>query len=182
MDCDQAMQIFNTTLDAHASAQLPPKALRHLEQCPACRRTWDEMRRVEEATANLLKAYEADPPAMMHKRILAALREERSGFEPASTPIARWRWLMPSLGMAATLALVAMTAYLMYPSRPPASPGADPNAAQVIPEQPFLALSDLTQWIDRPRQDLKELADSILGVTDGYLDLSLIALAQTPKE
>ena len=103
MDCSEAA----TMLDELALDVLPgdqrAALLRHLEDCPACRRLLDELS--ESADALLLAAPAVAPPAGFEGRVLARLGEARRD-RPAARRPARRPARLPVLAVAAAAALL----------------------------------------------------------------------------
>jgi anti-sigma factor RsiW len=70
MTCDCCAELMSALLDGEASAFERRECLAHLESCPSCRATWQELQALQTAATRL-----ADPPlpAELWARVGAAL-------------------------------------------------------------------------------------------------------------
>src|SRR5512132_2791788 len=110
MGCDRtrelAAELALGILDGEQRAQ----ALRHLAECPECRRAVEELTAV--ADELLMLAPEREPPAGFESRVLARLQPP-----PAATrPVRRRRRLLAPLAAAAAAAAIATAVVLQTTS------------------------------------------------------------------
>ena len=110
MSCDRtrelAAELALGTLDGEQRAQ----ALRHLAECPECRRAVEELTVV--ADELLMLAPEREPPAGFESRVLARLQPPPA----AARPTRRRRRLLAPLGAAAAAAAIAAAVVLLTTS------------------------------------------------------------------
>ena len=110
MSCDRtrelAAELALGILDGEQRAQ----ALRHLAECPECRRAVEELTAV--ADELLMLAPEREPPAGFESRVLARLQPPPA----AARPTRRRRRLLAPLGAAAAAAAIAAAVVLLTTS------------------------------------------------------------------
>jgi hypothetical protein len=110
MSCDRtrelAAELALGTLDGEQRAQ----ALRHVAECPECRRVVEELTVV--ADELLMLAPEREPPAGFESRVLARLQPPPA----AARPTRRRRRLLAPLGAAAAAAAIAAAVVLLTTS------------------------------------------------------------------
>ena len=96
MTCEDALILLSGHLDGVNTQEEETELFAHLQSCAGCR---DLLAAFEAADAGI-QALEAEPPAGLSERILAAVRQEPRRSRSASGP-----WLAP-VATAAVLALV----------------------------------------------------------------------------
>jgi anti-sigma factor RsiW len=110
MSCDRtrelAAELALGTLDGEQRAQ----ALRHLAECPECRRAVEELTAV--ADELLMLAPEREPPAGFESRVLARLQPPPA----AARPTRRRRRMLAPLAAAAAAAAIAAAVVLLTTS------------------------------------------------------------------
>lgn len=98
MNCTDAREAM-TGHDPRGGAPIPPGLEKHLDICPTCRSSWEDL----QAADHLLSRWGESPlpvPPGLDARIMDAIRAE------AAAPTAgglSWRWLIPAVAAALVL-------------------------------------------------------------------------------
>jgi hypothetical protein len=108
MDCDQFHRLAPELALGIADGEQRALALRHIADCPDCRRLLEELSEVSDEL--LLLAPAQEPPPAFESRVLARIHPPRR----RAGPLRRHRTLLTSL--AAALAAAAATAALVFAS------------------------------------------------------------------
>ena len=182
MNCEHTQTAIQRALDAGLTQQPPQAAAEHLERCASCRARWEETCAVEAGLSELAAAREIALPAGLHRKIMAAL-ETRSAPEARNTP-ARRRLGIPmrvGLATAASLLCVALVSLTLVrhsadPLRGLSHPASDFAIPSRLPETSDI---DLSAFFGNPKQDVQDLAGSILSVANGLIDLDRPAQPDT---
>jgi hypothetical protein len=103
MSCEQTRQLAAELALGLADGAERAQALRHLAECPECRREVAELSEV--ADELLLLAPEREPPVGFESRVLARLQPQR----PTARRARRWRRPLAVLAPAAVAAALAVT-------------------------------------------------------------------------
>lgn len=106
--CEEYELLISRALDGEADETELQALHAHLEQCPACRRLWEEFALLRQAVAPPL------PPEALEEKIMAEVRREAAA-RNRPRKLRRWSW---GLATAACLAVVLLALPRILPGRP----------------------------------------------------------------
>ena len=106
-DCDRALELISLRLDGALLPEEAGELEEHLEHCPPCRSLAQELEALHRAMPEL----EEEPPADLHRRIVAAVEQEPR--RPAAPSKKVWRTWQRWGSLAAVFAVIIAGAGLL---------------------------------------------------------------------
>lgn len=106
-DCDRALELISLRLDGALLPEEAGELEEHLEHCPPCRSLAQELEALHRAMPEL----EEEPPADLHRRIVAAVEQEPR--QPAAPSKKVWRTWQRWGSLAAVFAVIIAGAGLL---------------------------------------------------------------------
>src|SRR5438128_6161448 len=101
MSCQELQTMRDASLDGELDLVRSLEIEKHLRECAACARAYDELHSLQSAMRS--DALRFPLPPGLERRVRAGVRSE-SG---AASPLFRWRWLIPSVSFAVLVIIVA---------------------------------------------------------------------------
>ena len=173
---DAIQELADGTLGQIRRAELQ----QHLDECPACRRLADDMRRIRELAQSLDRPA---PPDRLWLHVAGRLRQEGRISPPTAPPEGASRRFMPLAIAASLLLVVGMSLYLLYPRvQQPAGNAATQDAVEGIEAEFRLAEQHLQNGIAKLEEAVKSESASIDPQTAATLQKSLLAIDQAIAE
>ena len=103
MTCEEALVLISGHIDNENTPEEEAQLRLHLAQCDQCRQVLQTFLEIDSGIA----ALEAEPPAMLHERIMEAVRAE--------APVKKWKHSFRWAGLAVAAALVVVIGMASMP-------------------------------------------------------------------
>jgi anti-sigma factor RsiW len=185
---DAIQELADGTLGPLRRAELQ----QHLDDCPACRRLADDMRRIRELAQSMERP---SPPDRVWLQVAGRLRQEGRIASAAPHAVGTRRF-MPLAIAASLLLVVGASWYLLYPRQPatpsqqeahatpqqPSGNAAQADAVQGVEAEFRLAEQHLQNGIAKLEEAVKSESAQIDPQTAATLQKSLLAIDQAIAE
>jgi anti-sigma factor RsiW len=160
MSCQESQEMRHAYLDGELDLARSLEIEKHLRECAACARAYDELRSLQMAMRS--DALRFATPSGVERRVRSAVRQE-SG-EVAR--LFRWRWLIPSI----SLGLVVIIVFGLFFTRTPAD---DLVASEIVAGHVrSLMASHLTDVASTDQHTVKPWFDGKLDFSPPVKDLA----------